>query len=224
MLAIAAAKLFRVPVLATDIDPRAVAAARANARHNGVGTLVTAIHAAGLCAPQIAARAPFDLVLANILLAPLQRLAAPMARQLMPNARVVLSGLLPAQASAALAAYRSQGLVLERSFTLDGWATLVLVALQPLIAADHADRVPHLPLGQRIEHAQEHAARGVLRSTCASVSQPCGHDSYARLAQDTPAILILHSSIRQSTCPISIDCAHGSSDAAAYCRTFAVSH
>ena len=75
------------------------------------------------------ARAPFDLVLANILLRPLQRLAAPMARQLMPNARVVLSGVLTAQANAALAAYRSQGLVLERSFALDGWVTLVMVAL-----------------------------------------------------------------------------------------------
>jgi ribosomal protein L11 methyltransferase len=128
VLAIAAAKLLRMPVLATDIDPRAVAAACANARHNGVGNLVTAIRAAGLCAPQIAARAPYDLVLANILLAPLQKLAAPLARQLMPNARVVLSGLLQAHAGAAIAAYRSQGLVLERSITLDGWVTLVLVA------------------------------------------------------------------------------------------------
>jgi ribosomal protein L11 methyltransferase len=42
---------------------------------------------------------------------------------------VVRSGILAAQANAALAAYRSQGLVLERSFTLDGWVTLVMVAL-----------------------------------------------------------------------------------------------
>ncbi len=128
VLAIAAAKLLRMPVLATDIDPRAVSAARNNARHNGVGNLVTAVQAAGLCAPLIAARAPYDLVLANILLAPLQKLAAPLARQLMPNARVVLSGLLPAHASAAIAAYRSQGLALERSILLDGWVTLVLAA------------------------------------------------------------------------------------------------
>jgi ribosomal protein L11 methyltransferase len=52
-----------------------------------------------------------------------------MARQLMPNARMVLSGILAAQENAALAAYRSQGLVLERSFTLDGWVTPVMVAL-----------------------------------------------------------------------------------------------
>jgi ribosomal protein L11 methyltransferase len=52
-----------------------------------------------------------------------------MARQLMPNARVVLSGLLKSQANAALTAYRSQGLMLERSVVLDGWSTPVMVAL-----------------------------------------------------------------------------------------------
>ena len=129
ILAIAAAKLFRVPVLATDIDARSAMTARDNARLNGVGSLVTAIHAAGLNTPEIAKRAPFDLVMSNILLRPLQRLAAPMARQLEPNARIVLSGILKSQANAALAAYRSQGLMLERSFPLDGWFTPVMVAL-----------------------------------------------------------------------------------------------
>jgi ribosomal protein L11 methyltransferase len=129
VLAIATARLLHVPVLASDIDRRSVEVARDNARLNGVGSLVTAIHAAGLRAPQIVARAPFDLVMSNILLRPLQRLAAPIARQLMPNARVVLSGILKSQANAVLAAYRSQGLMLERSFALDGWVTLVLVAL-----------------------------------------------------------------------------------------------
>jgi ribosomal protein L11 methyltransferase len=129
ILAIAAAKLLHRPVLATDIDARSARAARANAQLNGVGGLVTAVHAADLRASEIARRAPFDLAMANILLLPLQRLAAPMARQLTPNARLVLSGILAAQANAAVAAYRSQGLVLERSFALDGWVTLVMVAL-----------------------------------------------------------------------------------------------
>jgi ribosomal protein L11 methyltransferase len=129
ILAIAAAKLFRVPVLATDIDPRAVQTARENARLNGVGAFVTAVHAADLRAPQIVRRAPFDLVTCNILLKPLQRLAAPVARSLVPNAHLILSGLLAAQKNAALAAYRSQGLVLEKSFSLDGWVTPVMTAL-----------------------------------------------------------------------------------------------
>jgi ribosomal protein L11 methyltransferase len=128
VLAIAAAKLLRTPVLATDIDIHAVRAARGNAHSNGVGGLVETVRAAGLNAPQTAARAPFDLVLANILLAPLQRLAAPLARSLSPNARVVLSGVLGTQAEAAVAAYRTHGIMLERRIPLDEWVTLVMVA------------------------------------------------------------------------------------------------
>jgi ribosomal protein L11 methyltransferase len=128
VLAIAAAKRLRVPVLATDIDIQAVRAARGNARSNGVGGLVDTVQAAGLTAPRIAARAPFDLVLANILLNPLQRLAAPLARSLAPHARVVLSGLLATQEQAALSAYRSQGLRLARRIPLDEWVTLVMAA------------------------------------------------------------------------------------------------
>lgn len=128
VLAIAAAKLWHAPVLATDIDIQAVRAARDNADRNGVGTLVQTIRAAGLHAPQIVKRGPFDLVLANILLGPLQRLAAPLARSLSPNARIVLSGLLAVQAEAALSAYRTHGLMLERRIALDEWETLVMVA------------------------------------------------------------------------------------------------
>jgi ribosomal protein L11 methyltransferase len=65
-------------------------------------------------------------MLANILLQPLKRLAAPLARLAAPHARVVLSGLLPSQANATLAAYRMQGLALERRIVVEGWATLVL--------------------------------------------------------------------------------------------------
>ena len=128
VLAIAAAKRLHVRVIATEIDRQSVRVARDNARLNGVGTLVEAVHAAGLNAPQVAARAPFDLVLANILLRPLQRLAAPIARSLWPNARVVLSGVLATQADATVSAYRSQGLMLKRCIAIDEWVTLVLVA------------------------------------------------------------------------------------------------
>ena len=67
-------------------------------------------------------------MLANILLTPLQRLAAPLARNLWPHARVVLSGMLATQAEAAISAYRSQGLMLERRIALGEWVTLVMVA------------------------------------------------------------------------------------------------
>ena len=128
VLAIAAAKALHVPVLASDIDPEAVRIARENARLNGVAPFVQCVHAAGLGAPRFRTRAPFDLVFANILLAPLKRLAGPMRSLLAPGAHVVLSGLLAHQEQAALAAYRPHGLTLVRRIPLGEWVTLVLTA------------------------------------------------------------------------------------------------
>ena len=63
-------------MLATDIDAAAVRVARDNARLNRVGALVDVVKANGVTrAGDPRARAPFDLVFANILLGPLQRLA-----------------------------------------------------------------------------------------------------------------------------------------------------
>lgn len=126
VLAIAAARALRAPVLASDIDAEAVRIARDNARLNGCAALVQCLHAAGLASPRFRARAPFDLVFANILLGPLTRLARPMRRVLAPGARVILSGLLAAQENAALAAYVPHGLRLVRRIPLGEWVTLVL--------------------------------------------------------------------------------------------------
>jgi ribosomal protein L11 methyltransferase len=126
VLAIAAARALRAPVLASDIDAEAVHIARENARLNGCAALVQCLHAAGLASARFRARATFDVVFANILLGPLTRLARPMRRALAPGARVVLSGLLAAQENAALAAYRPHGLRLVRRIPLGEWVTLVL--------------------------------------------------------------------------------------------------
>jgi ribosomal protein L11 methyltransferase len=127
VLAIAAAKALRRPVLASDIDARAVAIARDNAHVNRVGALVRVVHTAGLHTALFRARAPYGLIFANILLDPLKALATPMVRLVAANGRIVLSGLLAAQAGAAIASYRARGLALVRRITLEGWATLVLV-------------------------------------------------------------------------------------------------
>ncbi len=124
VLAIAAARALRQPVLAIDIDANAVRAARTNTRLNRVATMVEVVKADGVAGQRLHARAPFALVFANMLLGPLQRFAAPLARLVAPGSRVVLSGLLPSQANAALAAYRA--VALERRIDLDGWTTLVL--------------------------------------------------------------------------------------------------
>jgi ribosomal protein L11 methyltransferase len=127
VLAIAAAKALRARVLASDIDPRAVRIARDNARLNRVGTAVEAIYAAGAAAGRFRQRAPFAVILANILLEPLKQLATPLARLLAPNGAIVLSGLLTTQARTAAASYGARGLRLARRIVLGGWTTLVVV-------------------------------------------------------------------------------------------------
>ncbi len=126
VLAIAAAKLTRRPVLATDIDEIAVAVARENALANAAAPLVRAVRAEGLDHPAIESRAPFDLILANILARPLMRLAPKLARALAPGGIVVLSGLLRSQENAVLGFYRALGLVLRQSLRDGPWSALVL--------------------------------------------------------------------------------------------------
>ncbi len=125
VLAIAAARSLRASAIAGDIDPVSVRLARENARLNRVPALAI-IHARGLADRRFRDRAPYDLVFANILLGPLKGLAKPIAALAAPGAFVVLSGLLASQANAALAAYRTHGLMLERRIPLEGWMTLVL--------------------------------------------------------------------------------------------------
>ncbi len=150
LLAIAAAKGLRRPVLASDIDAHAVRIARDNARLNRSAALVRVCRANGLAAADIRAGAPFDLVFANILLAPLQRLAAPLTRIVAQHGRVVLSGLLNAQANAARAAYPH--FTLERRIEVDGWSTLVLKRASTLPWRERTPSTPrslHLPIHYR---------------------------------------------------------------------------
>jgi ribosomal protein L11 methyltransferase len=106
LLAIGAAKLWKRPVLASDIDPVAVEVAKDNARANGVAPLVRALRADGLVHPVLAQAAPFDLLIANILAAPLTRLAPAILRSLAPGAVLLLSGLLANQEGLVASFYR----------------------------------------------------------------------------------------------------------------------
>jgi len=125
VLALAAARLWRRPVAAVDIDPVAVRVTRENARRNGLAALLRA--GRGGSAPAAGAwRGHYDLILANILARPLARLAPHLARARAPVGRLVLSGILAGQGAGVLAAYRAQGLALERRLTLSSWVTLIL--------------------------------------------------------------------------------------------------
>jgi ribosomal protein L11 methyltransferase len=124
LLAIGAAKLWKRPVLASDIDPVAVEVARDNAVANGVGPLVRAVVADGLANPILSRGAPYDLLIANILAGPLTKLAPDIIRSLAPRAVLVLSGLLNNQEKLVTSFYRDLRFVSARR--AGPWSALVL--------------------------------------------------------------------------------------------------
>ena len=116
LLAFAALALWpKAKCIAADIDAVAVEVARDNAAINGVklghgaGELLLT-EADGMDSPLVAARAPFDLIIANILAGPLIELAPDFSKALAPDGTVVLAGLLDTQAAAVIAAYEKLGL------------------------------------------------------------------------------------------------------------------
>ena len=126
VLAMAAAKVWRVPCLATDIDPVACWTAAENARANRLHPWVRTEVAAGLRGGPARARAPYDLIFANILAAPLKRMAPELARHLAPGGVAILSGLLVAQARGVEAVYAGHGLRRQDRVELGGWVSLML--------------------------------------------------------------------------------------------------
>ena len=116
--------------IATDIDDQAIAVALDNAAINrvpvghGAGELLLAV-ADGMDSAMLAARAPFDLIVANILAGPLIDLAPAFAAALQPGGFIMLAGLLESQADAVAAAYQARGLTLVRRGPGE-WPVLVL--------------------------------------------------------------------------------------------------
>jgi len=107
ILAIAAARLGAGSVVGVDVDDQALRTSRDNARRNAVK--------ARFMHPRSLPASAFDVVVANILAGPLERLATRLARRVAPAGHIVLSGILQAQAQALIAAY-------GRWFNIGIWA------------------------------------------------------------------------------------------------------
>ncbi|ABF52275.1 50S ribosomal protein L11 methyltransferase [Sphingopyxis alaskensis] len=133
LLAFAAMALWpRARVIASDIDPASIFVTRDNAAVNGVplgrggGRLALAV-APGTDHPAIRRRAPYDLVIANILAGPLITLAPDIAAATAPGGHAILAGLIARQMEPVLAAYRAQGFRLAGRGGSADWPCLLLV-------------------------------------------------------------------------------------------------
>lgn len=126
VLAMAAARLWPVTVLASDIDAVAVDTAAANVIANGLDGRVICIEAAGFDHPMLDENAPYDLVLANILKQPLIDLAPGMAKRVATGGKVILSGILTTQAGEVISVYERAGFRLDRRDDAGDWSALTL--------------------------------------------------------------------------------------------------
>ena len=117
VLAVAAAKLGAHACYAYDIDPQALTATRDNAAANDVDARVHVVDA------DAALPAGADLLLANILCGPLCDLAPRFAALTRPGARIVLAGLLDAQADEVARAH-APWFDMTPFATRDGWTAL----------------------------------------------------------------------------------------------------
>lgn len=133
LLAFAARHLWPAAyVAASDIDPVSIGVVRDNAAINRVplgserGRIALAV-APGIDHAMLVARAPYDLIIANILAGPLIDLAPALAAALAPGGTLILAGLLDAQAGAVAHAYRRQGLRLAARRGDGDWPVLRLV-------------------------------------------------------------------------------------------------
>lgn len=105
-----------------DIDPQAVWCAAENLRRNTVGEAMSlAVGGVGSLAPQ----SRFDVVVANILAAPLIAMASRLVRHLAAGGLLVLSGVLTTQAADVAAAYQATGLPKPVIRESGEWASLV---------------------------------------------------------------------------------------------------
>ena len=100
ILAIAAAKLGATSVHAVDVDSQAVAVCRDNARLNDIHSGFNVQLPVDFVPPQV------DLVIANILANPLQKLASQLAGMLRPEGMILLTGILADQSDVVMAAYQ----------------------------------------------------------------------------------------------------------------------
>ena len=126
VLGMAAARIWPNPVMVSDIDQVAVDVANANVAANDLVGRIIAVEAAGFDHPDLLAKAPFDLVFANILKGPLVALAPDMATKLVENGFAILSGILNEQADDIISVYAQNGINLVYREEIVEWTTLTL--------------------------------------------------------------------------------------------------
>ncbi len=140
ILAIAAWKLWKTPILAVDNDPESIRVTERHLQANGVtqapGAVSTLVNE-GFAGDAVQKKGPFELITANILAGPLMDMAQDLCAALDANGFAILSGILNEQAQKVRAAYEAQGLVFVKEYEIGEWSTLVLQSCDNQRASDN---------------------------------------------------------------------------------------
>ena len=128
ILAMAAHRMFpSAKILAVDNHVPSVVSARENVRQNEISQASLRVHFSHGCAVrEIQTAAPYQLIFANILAAPLRQLAPILAALLAFNGYLILSGMLAQQRRFVMQAYEARGLCLTEALPNGDWITLTL--------------------------------------------------------------------------------------------------
>ena len=124
VLAMAAAKIWDETIIASDIDPTAVAVTKINLISNKLEQKVSCIQSKGFSHPSISEEGPYDLIFANILKGPLIDMVPEFSEHCAFGGTIILSGLLNEQYDEVLRAYIRAGFKLIQKKSLGEWMTL----------------------------------------------------------------------------------------------------
>jgi len=134
VLAIAMAKQWNFKVIASDIDPIATETAAENVTVNNVKAIhtndddqgIATVTCDGFENSVLEENGPYDIIVANILAAPLKIMAPDICTNLASDGILILSGLLNVQEEDVLNAYETEGWKLLKRYPINEWHSLVL--------------------------------------------------------------------------------------------------
>ncbi len=126
ILAMAVARISDARVIASDVDQAAVETALANIEANGLSGRIRVVNGTGFDHPEILASSPYDLLMANLLEAPLVRMANGFATHCAPGGIAILSGVLASRCQIVIRRFHEAGFRDLETIVSGDWATMVV--------------------------------------------------------------------------------------------------
>ena len=127
ILSLGAAKLWPdANITAVDIDEEAVIVTLQNTRDNLLDSQIHAAVSDGYTSALVRERAPYDIIMANILARPLIEMPPDLYQALKPGGYCILSGFVNDQEDWVVDAHRQQGLQLCKIYEMDNWRAALM--------------------------------------------------------------------------------------------------